>query len=83
MVYSGSLSGRYVMHAETELEMVERHVRQGERHVARQREILAELGRGGHSTAFARDLLVLFEWTQLQHRIHLDKLFCDFTRLEP
>jgi hypothetical protein len=64
------------MHAETEREMVERHVRQGERHVARQREIIAELGRDGHSTAVARDLLILFEWTLAQHRAHLAELCC-------
>lgn len=64
------------MRAETELEMVERHVRQGERHVARQREILAELGRDGHPTAFARDLLALYEWTLAQHRAHLNELCC-------
>ena len=65
------------MQMETELEMVERHVREGERHVARQREILAELGRDGHPTAIARDLLVLFEWTLAQHRAHLNELCCD------
>jgi hypothetical protein len=68
------------MQAETELEMVERHVREGERHVARQREILAELGRDGHPTAVARDLLILFEWTLAQHLEHLDKLHCDLRK---
>ena len=62
------------MQIETELEMVERHVRQGERHVLRQHQIIAELGRDGRPTQVARDLLVLFEWTLLQHREHLDKL---------
>ena len=70
------------MQRETEQEMVERHVREGERHVARQREILAELGRDGHPTAFARELLVIFEWTLAQHREHLDQLCCDSARLE-
>jgi hypothetical protein len=70
------------MRRETEQQMVERHVRQGEQHVVRQREILAELGRGGHPTAFARELLVLFEWTLTQHRKHLDQLCCDSARLE-
>jgi hypothetical protein len=62
------------MPRETELEMVARHVRDGERHVARQREIIAELTSRGASTEQATDLLMQFEDTLLQHRRHLARL---------
>jgi hypothetical protein len=49
----------------------ERHIRDGERHLLRQREIVAELEchGHGHSTAarLARDLLELFEKAQSAH----------------
>jgi len=62
------------MNRETELEMVARHVRVGERHVVRQREIIAELAARGVSTEQASDLLMQFEDTLRQHRRHLARL---------
>ena len=59
---------------ETELEMVERHVREGERHVSRQREIVRELFDHNHPTQLAEQLLVAFEQTLLDHRAHLARL---------
>jgi hypothetical protein len=57
---------------------VERHIRDGERHLLRQREIVAELERHGrgHSqtTKLAKDVLAAFEMSQSVHlndRAHL------------
>lgn len=44
-----------------ELAMAERHVREGEAIVSRQRRIVDELRRDGHSTATAEQLLAIFE----------------------
>ena len=53
------------------LALVERHVREGERHLLRQREIIAELerhGRGDSQTAkMARETLASFEMGQSAH----------------
>ena len=57
---------------ETELEMAERHVREGEAHVARQRDLVAELRRDGHDTEQAEQLLTTFEATLAQHRKGLE-----------
>ena len=46
------------------LAKVERHVAQGERHSARQREIIAELDRDGHDTAQSKALVATFEISQ-------------------
>ena len=60
------------------LAYVERHIRDGERHLLHQREIVAELERHGrgHSrtTQVARDILATFEMAQSLHlndRAHL------------
>jgi hypothetical protein len=54
----------------------EEHVAQGERHIARQREIIAELEHDGHdvAAAAARDLLRQFEELQGLHIAHRDRL---------
>lgn len=44
-----------------------RHVQQGERHITRQREIVAELERDGHDTQSAKELLGQFEALQAMH----------------
>lgn len=49
------------------LSQAERHVLDGERHVARQRELVAELERDGHDTQQARDFLLQFEDLQRLH----------------
>jgi len=53
------------------LAQAERHIRDGERHLAHQREIVAELdrhGRGHTQTAkMARDILATFEMSQSVH----------------
>ncbi|MDW6020199.1 hypothetical protein SAZ10_00315 [Mesorhizobium sp. BAC0120] len=60
--------------SETELEMVERHIREAERHVLRQRQIIEELYEGHHSTALAEQLLTEFEQNLRDHRAHLARL---------
>ena len=45
------------------LELANRHVADGEKHVARQKQILAELEREGHDPEQARELLAVFEET--------------------
>lgn len=60
--------------AETELEMVQRHIRQGERHVSRQLEIIAEMTRLKQSTTLAESLLFSFERSLRAHQDHLGGL---------
>lgn len=59
---------------ESPLEMARRHVRRGEAHIVRQREIVAKLADGGHPTDAARDFLALLETTQRAHEAHLAAL---------
>lgn len=44
-----------------DLELAERHVEEGERHVHRQRALIAELARDGHPVTSALELLAEFE----------------------
>ena len=60
--------------AETELEMVERHVRQGERHVSRQLEIIADMLERNQYTGLAESLLFNLEISLRAHRDHLEQL---------
>lgn len=59
---------------ESELEMVLRHVAEGERHVALQRRIVAHLREIGGDLALAEQLLTEFEASLDQHRAHRDRL---------
>ena len=61
-----------------QLAQTERHIREGERHLSRQREIVAELERHGRGSSRternARDILETFEAAQSKHlndRAHL------------
>ncbi|RVD52547.1 MAG: hypothetical protein EOS30_09760 [Mesorhizobium sp.] len=56
------------------LAMLEQHVLLGERHIARQREIVADFHRKGFRTDIAEELLVLFEQMQVLHVAHRDHL---------
>jgi hypothetical protein len=60
--------------SESELDMVCRHVAQGERHVALQEKILDHLHEIGGSTEIAEQLLVEFRSTLTAHRSHRDRL---------
>lgn len=62
------------MKNETELEMVQRHVREGEIHVKRQREIIIEIQERGGPTEVALKLLDNFEGLQREHNAHLARL---------
>lgn len=59
------------MTEETELELAERNVREGEANVVRQREIVAVLRRGGYTGSRPERLLAVFEATLAEHRKHL------------
>ena len=58
----------------TELSTAEQHVRQGERHVARQYAIIADLKLQGHSIELAERLLENFEGLLQIHRDHLARI---------
>lgn len=62
------------MEGETELEMVQRHVREGGGQVQRQSELLARLQERGAPTDMAVILLEQFEDTQRLHKAHLTRL---------
>jgi uncharacterized protein HemY len=63
------------MPLETELQMVQRHVREGAQTVSRQRELVGRFL--DHSVEWKRamDLLELFEDIQLLHEDHLERLY--------
>ena len=56
-----------------QLEMARSHVALGEKHLARQRELILELYRDGHDTRQARYLLKSFEETQRLHVLDRDR----------
>jgi len=62
------------MDGETELEMVRRHVREGEGHVKRQKKVVTELQERGAPTDIAISLLGAFRDVQRQHIAHLARL---------
>ncbi|TGQ80788.1 hypothetical protein EN851_34655 [Mesorhizobium sp. M8A.F.Ca.ET.208.01.1.1] len=59
---------------ETVLALLEQHVLLGERHIARQREIVADFHRKGLRSDIAEELLSLFEQMQLLHVAHRDRV---------
>jgi hypothetical protein len=59
---------------ETILEMVERHVEQGERLVGRQKEIVDLKRQRGVTTALSEDILQTLEAALALHREHLNRL---------
>lgn len=59
---------------ETELEMVRRHVAEGERHVRLQHEIIEHLRVLGAPIEIAEQLMRQFEELLVMHRQHLAKL---------
>ncbi|MDQ1902204.1 hypothetical protein RAH32_17420 [Paracoccus sp. WLY502] len=59
---------------ETEIEMVQRHIRQGEESVTSQRKIVASLPPDSALEKTARQLLVQFEDALENHRAHLTRL---------
>jgi hypothetical protein len=65
------------------LAQAEEHVLLGASHIARQKEIVAELERDGHADAAitARDLLATFETTQASHVTDRDRLRAELAAL--
>ena len=63
------------------LALAQKHVADGERHVRRQRELVAELDRDGHDTWQAKDLLRLFEELQVIHVSGRDRLLNELSEL--
>ncbi|TGS51720.1 hypothetical protein EN844_33975, partial [Mesorhizobium sp. M3A.F.Ca.ET.201.01.1.1] len=59
---------------ETQLEMAERHVREGEAIIARQRALIDRLAQDGHPTGEARKFLRKFQKAQEEHVAHLEQL---------
>ena len=59
---------------ETELEMVQRHVREGEKHLANQRALIARLQASHRPFEDAEALLHTFEEMQRQHKAHLARI---------
>lgn len=52
----------------------EGHALMGERDIARQRAVIAQLQRDGHDTSAARKLLATFESVQAMHLADLERL---------
>ncbi len=63
-----------MMSNETETEMVHRHIRQGEGHLADQRAVIDRLTLTNLPTKEAEALLATFESVQRQHEAHLKRL---------
>jgi hypothetical protein len=61
------------------LAMTDRHVAEGEQHIARQRVLIDELERDGHDTKSAIELLSVLEQTQAMHVAHRDRIRADLT----
>ena len=59
---------------ETELEMVRRHVLEGERHVSRQLAIISSMKTRNERTGLAGDLLFSFYISLRAHKAHLEQL---------
>jgi hypothetical protein len=56
-----------IFHTFEDLERAEQHVALSERHISRQRELIAELERDGHDTQLAAELLSTLEESQAAH----------------
>jgi hypothetical protein len=59
---------------EKHLIQAEAHVANGQKRIAQQHEIIAELDREGHDTAPAKDMLASFERTQAMHVANRDRI---------
>jgi hypothetical protein len=64
------------------LALAERHVREGERHVARQREAVLEFERDGYDAGLARRLLQQFEVLQKTHIADRDRLRAELAAMK-
>ena len=62
------------------LALTEKHVSMGEEHLARQKELIAELEGNGHDSTQARHLLRLFERSQELHVADRNRLRDELAR---
>jgi hypothetical protein len=67
---------------ENSLSRAEAHVAAGQKRIAKQHEIIAELGREGHDTAPAKDMLASFERTQAMHVANRDRIAVKLATLD-
>jgi hypothetical protein len=58
----------------THLAIAEKAVAQGERHIQREEEMIAELDRAGHDTKQALTMLATYRKLQAQHVAHRDQI---------
>jgi hypothetical protein len=63
-----------------QLEMVNRHIVQSDRHVDEQQCRIFELDRGGHDTSDARAFLESIRVVQLAHTNHRDRILRDLSQ---
>ena len=66
----------------THLKQAERHVVEGEEHIARQRELIVRLERQGHDIESAVKLLSTFEQTQASHIADRDRLRAELSETQ-
>jgi hypothetical protein len=64
------------------VKLAERHVAEGARHLARQREIVAELAGDGRDLASAKNLLAQFEARQAAHLEDRDRIRAELAALQ-
>ena len=57
-----------------QIEMIRKHIAQGGRHVASQRDVIRRLHQLGADTSLADDLLEAFEATLAEHWLHLGRI---------
>lgn len=62
------------------LAQAERHVLEGEEHLARQRKVISELERDGHDTTTAVELLREFERSQAAHVEERDRIRAELSK---
>ncbi|EJB06094.1 hypothetical protein GGI64_001894 [Rhizobium leguminosarum] len=66
---------------EKHLQQAREHVALGGQHIARQREIVAQLTNRGSDASEAQRLLKVFEESQILHVAHLDRLKAELLSL--
>lgn len=64
------------------LAQAERHVKEGEQHVAKQRALVGILERDGHDTAVAIRLLNAFEALQVMHITDRDRIAAELAQVD-
>ena len=77
MLIAGTLFGMDRTKLYEHLAIAEEHVATGERNLARQLGIVAELERDGHDSVHARALLTHFEGLQAMHIAERDRLLME------